>query len=451
MTPLSNAQLKPLPAATLSEPEEVLREDPRWQLAQEIVAGPHLARSALLSKFLLYIVRETLEGRQQAIGEHKIGVIVFGRPPNYRTDEDNIVRNYARQLRRRLADHFATVGKNAPLRIDVPVGGYIPLFTSAPAHPLAERGGLRVEPGIAATQTPLAAPAKPSVWGHPAWSIHRALLIVMVFAALGLVSAAAYKFFAQRSLRDPQRVFWRNVMPVSRTTYIVPADAGFNLLEDISHSTVPLAEYIKGAYGTMPTDAVDQHTSQDLRLQQYTDFVSLETISKLARLPEYDPQRVQARFPRDLRLNDLKNANAIIIGSSSSNPWASLADASTNFGIATRQDMAGAQIVNRHPLPGESPSYASNWNEPAHETFALILYQPNLSETGNLLLIEGLDVAGTQGAAEVLFRTDLIVPVLYRAERPDGTLRPFEILLRTTSIQSSAEGTQIVAVRIGLT
>jgi hypothetical protein len=110
--------------------------------------------------------------------------------------------------------------------------------------------------------------------------------------------------------------------------------------------------------------------------------------------------------------------------------------------------MEGAQIVNRSPASGERPVYTSNWNEPAHETFALILYQPNLSRTGNTLLIEGLDVAGTQGAAEVLFGSDVIAPVVRQAERPDGTLRNFEILLRTTSIQSSAEGTQILASRI---
>jgi hypothetical protein len=81
--------------------------DPPWQLALEVVAGQHFARFPLLSKFLLYVVRETVEGRQAEISEHQIGVSVFGRPPKYRTDEDNIVRNYARQLRKRLAEHFA--------------------------------------------------------------------------------------------------------------------------------------------------------------------------------------------------------------------------------------------------------------------------------------------------------------------------------------------------------
>jgi hypothetical protein len=154
------------------------------------------------------------------------------------------------------------------------------------------------------------------------------------------------------------------------------------------------------------------------------------------------------RFPRDLRLDDLKNANAVLIGSVGSNPWASIAENSANFRIVYSQGMEGATILNAHPQPGEAQSYASHWNEPAHETFALIAFLPNLGGNGHLLLLQGLDVAGTQAAAEVLFHPSAIAPILSRATRPDGSLRPFEILLRSTSIESNAAGTQVIGSRI---
>jgi len=78
----------------------------------------------------------------------------------------------------------------------------------------------------------------------------------------------------------------------------------------------------------------------------------------------------------------------------------------------------------------------------------VISFLPNLGGNGHLLLLQGLDVAGTQAAAEVLFRQDALAPVLRRATRPDGSLRFFEVLLRATSIQSSAAGTQVIAFRI---
>jgi hypothetical protein len=64
------------------------------------------------------------------------------------------------------------------------------------------------------------------------------------------------------------------------------------------------------------------------------------------------------------------------------------------------------------------------------------------------LLVQGLDVAGTQAAGEALLRPELIAPILKDAMRPDGTLRNFEILLRATSIESSATGTSIIGTRI---
>jgi hypothetical protein len=57
-------------------------------------------------------------------------------------------------------------------------------------------------------------------------------------------------------------------------------------------------------------------------------------------------------------------------------------------------------------------------------------------------------VAGTQAAAEVLFHPDSIASILKSAQQTDGSLRPFEILIRATSIESNAAGTQIIASRI---
>src|SRR5580704_18238885 len=121
-------------AASLMHAESVweplcLTEDPRWQLAQRVVASKSFAKSALLSKFLLYVCDRTLCGRTDEISEHQIGVHVFVRKPGYNPGEDNIVRNYARQLRQRLDHYFEEEGKSEELRISIPLGKYIPVFS----------------------------------------------------------------------------------------------------------------------------------------------------------------------------------------------------------------------------------------------------------------------------------------------------------------------------------
>jgi hypothetical protein len=434
----------------IADPIGSMQDDLRWRVAHQVAAGPNFARSPLLSRFLLYVVSETLEGRQATITEHKIGVAVFGRPASYKTDDDNIVRNYARQLRKRLAEYFAGEGKDSPIRIEIPVGAYVPSFQEVSLAARIDEPVERIETGREVTR-PSGLGDNQHRTGHYNWMQGKLVWLVGVPALI--VAGLAAWFLAGEPVRrhftaaDLARALWQAEMPANGITYVVPTDAGFNLMEDMAHRSLSLADYIKGQYADMPPASIDSHTRQDLGTQPYTDFVSLQVVSMLARQPEYDPKRVLLRFPRDLRIDDLKKSSAVIIGSADSNPWASLVDANTNFRIVLQPEMNGAAIVNTHPAAGEQEMYRSHWGEPAHETFALILLQPNLSGTGYLLLIEGLDIAGTQAASELLF-SEGIAPIVERALRKDGSLRPFEVLVRTTSIQSNAAGTEIVASRI---
>jgi len=438
-------------------PEEAwptkLQDDPHWELAQRVAAGPHFARSPLLSKFLLYVVSETLEGRGDDISEHQIGVQVFDRPPDYRTLEDNIVRSYARQLRRRLADHFADEGSAEPVRIDIPLGGYVPVFIPANGDSGNHDGaGLSAALQGHAPSAPIQQGAPAAESGQQSKPIRRALVVALAAAySVALVATtwyAARRTTASGPAEEPAHALWAALFSGPGNSYIVPSDAGFNLVEDLSRRPVPLAEYIAGSYQELPLDGVDPHSAEDLRTQQLTPFVDLQIASALSRLAEDNPHRVFIRFPRDLRLEDLKSANAVIIGSLGSNPWAALAEANANFRIVDQPGMSGAEIINMKPRPGEASSYASHWNEPAHETFALIAFLPNLGGNGHLLVLEGLDVAGTQAAAEMLLDPSALDPILKSATRPDGSLRNFEVLLRSTSIESNATGTQVIASRI---
>ena len=70
------------------------------------------------------------------ITEQRIGVAVFNRSEKYDPNEDNIVRSYARKLRKRIDEYFATEGSRETLRLDIPRGGYTPHFYD---HAIAPR------------------------------------------------------------------------------------------------------------------------------------------------------------------------------------------------------------------------------------------------------------------------------------------------------------------------
>jgi hypothetical protein len=425
-----------------------LEDDPRWQLTQRVVESAQFNKSPRLSSFLLYIVAKSLEGRQSEITEQQIGVHVFGRPLGYRTVDDNIVRNYARQLRKRLTDYFAAEGIDQALRIEIPLGGYLPSFTATGMEPAQRRKPVLVERTVSSA-IELAAPSVPKTrrsW--PRMLAGTCLLVAYSTALIWLTCIVMARAGTPRHAPEPAGPLWAAMLQGPGNTYIVPPDAGLNLVEDLSHQSMPLADYLKGLYLEVPLPGVDAQSVTDLRTQQLTGFVNLQLVATLAHLSEYRPAQVLLRFPRDLRFDDLKSANAVIIGSECSNPWAVIAESTANFQIHCNSGMQGATVVNLKPQAGEAASYTSHWNEPTHETYALVSYVPNLSGYGKLLLLGGLDAAATQAAGEAILRPETIKPILQRARRPDGSLAAFEILLRSTSIQANAIDTHIVASRI---
>jgi TolB-like protein len=67
----------------------------------------------------------TAEG---ALKESIIGVEFFGRPPDYDVRQDSVVRNEAGKLRARLAEYYVAEGAADALFIELPKGGYKPVF-----------------------------------------------------------------------------------------------------------------------------------------------------------------------------------------------------------------------------------------------------------------------------------------------------------------------------------
>jgi hypothetical protein len=446
----------------LESPALQIEDGEHWQLVLRIVASRRFLRAPLLSRFLLHVCSETLQGRQDEISEYQIGVQAFGRPRSYRTIEDNIVRNYARQLRRRLAEYFADDGKDELYRIEIPVGGYIPVFAVQQGHCRTDEILHEIHPvqetAIEASTIKSAfaeAPAKASE-AHPRphsvsqrRPVRIALLFVYSLVLVGVTAAALLHVRLVRATLQPTSILWASLFRSPLNTFVVPADSGFNLLEDLSRKRVLLGSYVKGDYLGLPLPVMDEHSQADLRSQEFTSFVDLQVVSAISRLPEVDPQRLFIRFPRNLRMDDLKTGNVILIGSIGSNPWAELAQRNLNFRIDYSTKMQKAWVENYSPRAGEAKHYDSLWTEPSHPTYAVIAYQPNLSGAGHILLIEGLDVAGTQAAADALLHGETLMPVLRAAMQPNGELRSFEVLLQSTSIESNAATTQVVASRIG--
>jgi len=105
--------------STTREHRRVHEGDSRWMLAKRVVASRSLGRSRLLSEFLLHVVERHIEGRADDITEQQIGIVVFGRAEGYDSNEDNIVRSYARSLRKRMQEYFAAEGRDESMLLEI--------------------------------------------------------------------------------------------------------------------------------------------------------------------------------------------------------------------------------------------------------------------------------------------------------------------------------------------
>lgn len=123
-------------------------ESIRTQL-RKILSSTTFARSERLARFLNFTVDETLEGRGDNLKEFVVGVEVFDKTEKYDPRMDPIVRVEARRLREKLRKYYETEGREDPVYIDFPTGGYTPVVQTREARPAPAAGAVQVENAIA--------------------------------------------------------------------------------------------------------------------------------------------------------------------------------------------------------------------------------------------------------------------------------------------------------------
>jgi adenylate cyclase len=95
---------------------------------EQILQSAEFRASDKQRKFLSFVVDETLDDRASQLKGYTIAVAVYGRTEKFDPQVDPIVRVEAGRLRRALEHYYLTAGKNDPVRIKIPKGGYVPAF-----------------------------------------------------------------------------------------------------------------------------------------------------------------------------------------------------------------------------------------------------------------------------------------------------------------------------------
>jgi adenylate cyclase len=167
---------------------------------ERTVASPDFVASERARRFLRYVVEETLAGRSERIKAFSVAVEVFGRDESFDPQNDPVVRIEAGRLRRALERYYLLAGKDDPVFIDIPKGGYVPTFSAreSPAPTLAP--DTAVVPTDAAATTP-GAPSGGA--GARRQGYIAAALLILVLAIAGAWVALVARPFDQAVLAAP--------------------------------------------------------------------------------------------------------------------------------------------------------------------------------------------------------------------------------------------------------
>jgi hypothetical protein len=170
------------------------------------------------------------------------------------------------------------------------------------------------------------------------------------------------------------------------------------------------------------------------------------TLARLLRLPGAIPERTLVHYARDMHLDDFKSGNVIMIGAQEAVPWVELFEEHMDFAFSIDHPDKHSSFLNRHPQEGELVEYSSYTPTTRTKVYAVLAFLPNLSATGNVMILEGLSMAGTEAAVDLATDDDRLIPILTKIRRPNGSLPYFEMLLESDVLGESAGPARVVAI-----
>ena len=421
----------------------------RRALIDRVAASTHFQRSARLRDFLLYVGGQSLKEGCPEIHEQEVGARVFGRPLSYDRSQDNIVRVNATELRKRIDVYFATEGAHEPLILEIPRGGYKPIFHRR--QPLEEQPvHTRESPLRPAVSGPLVSPLlpKPSrAFPNAIWAAASLLLAVACLVLLQQ-NRAMHKQLSPWEGKPAVAAFWSDFLRYHQQTDVVLPDDSVSVIQDLVHHPITLDEYLSREY-------MRQVQASDLSVDRKEDLNQVFSHNLITFGGVRAAQQMLAEIPasnaphltlsRYYTADSMKRNNVILIGGKKANPWVHLFDNQINFVTDYDHEHAHAFVGNLHPKPGEQPIYIVPRYPDSLVGYSVIAYLPSPSGTGNAIVLAGTDSDATSAAAEFLTSEEQLER--FKTMIHASQIPYFEVLLKTSHVSGTSFNSELVAYR----
>jgi hypothetical protein len=438
---------------------EISEDEVRREL-ESVLLSPIFARTDRLQRFLQYVCERTLNGEASAINEYLIGNVVFQRGPDYSPNEDSVVRRQAHTLRRKLQEYYEEEGRNSSIRIELPVGRYVPMFRRREADvgppPTPVDAPLEVPARPAGPDIGVASGVRPRRW---VWMAAGGSAIVLFLA--GWVAALATHPDRLSRLDSPVAEIWGDWLRDPEGMVICfsnPLSAGMKYLpEPLPPDTVPKHVPLNDEQAAFVRQAIHLGSGGYLYLgpgfaqAKMGEAIGAASLTALFAKAGAPVRTTQSRF---VTWDDLPRMNLIVMGSDDVNRWVDPLLEHHPFGTVATSAAQPRAILNTKPEPGEKSEYRVEYAPDQVELlrqYVLISMIPGVDGRRKLLLISGLGTQATQSAAEFLTTNtslgELLAALRKGAPRHVGPWR-FQALLSTEVHDKVPTKTTMLAVRV---
>jgi hypothetical protein len=392
-----------------SEETPVTVDEVRSEL-EAICGSSTFRRAKRLQRFLRYICDRTLNGEAAQINEYLIGSEVFDRATNYSPHEDSVVRRQAYSLRQKLDEYYSHEGKRDSIRIEVPVGHYVPVFSR---HLAAASDG---EPQALSPASP---PSRPRQLAQYALAV-AGLLVVFWTGRLSVGNAPD----SPGRITPPPAVseiwgpwFESETAPVvcfsnPMTTVIKHFDA---LLPPGAQPPRVLAE---GEFDRLFRDYFNLHPEGFLYVYpsiaqgKMGEAVAAVHMASLFARYSHGVLTTQSRF---LSWEDFTKSNIILLGHNEANQWLDPILQKFPLRLAPTRGEEPRRILNTKPRDGEPTEFRIDYAEDGKDStyeYALVSMLPGLDQRHHLALICGLNTQATQFGSEFLTDPDTLAELV---------------------------------------
>ena len=316
------------------------------ELLERIAASDPFQKSKRLRDLLLFLGERSLRNPCSTLREQEIGVEVFGRPPDYDTSHDTLVRVHVSQLRKKLQDYFLAEGRKEPLVIEIPKGSYVPVFR--PRTEIAE-----TQPGAPPTHLRRPWPFAAGLAGRPRFLASLASIAVVI----GLRWRANNRFPDQATRELARSPIWAGF----RSSNVVVA-VGTPLF---FRSTDGLERNFSANFPEDLTLA-DQFLAHRPAYPQWNEWAPFEDVAATVNLDRFLRglnSTVTVASARQISFGGLAGKRTIVIGQPRFAPVLVDLLAGQNFRPPPHtpgQHFAG--FVNAQPKPGEPVRFSNSAN-----------------------------------------------------------------------------------------